>query len=87
MSVLPRHEIFYTRTAVKDIAALDPVIKKRLAGKMENLRLDPLGLSKKLVNAKIGQYRYRIGDYRVVFDLRGAAIIVLRVGHRREIYR
>ena len=87
MSSASRWEILYTRRAVKDIEALDRVAKKRLAGRMEVLRLDPLGLSKKLVNAKIGHYRYRVGDYRVVFDLSGASLIVLRVGHRRDIYR
>lgn len=31
--------------------------------------------------------KQRIGDYRVVFDLEGDQIVVLRMGHRREIYR
>jgi mRNA interferase RelE/StbE len=35
----------------------------------------------------LGSYRFRIGDYRVIFDVEGANLIVLRVGHRREIYR
>ncbi|MFQ6032826.1 MAG: type II toxin-antitoxin system RelE/ParE family toxin [Candidatus Zixiibacteriota bacterium] len=29
----------------------------------------------------------RIGDYRVIFDLEGNEIVVLRVGHRKNIYR
>ena len=28
----------------------------------------------------------RIGDWRVVFDLEGEVVVVLRIGHRREIY-
>ncbi|MDH4220892.1 MAG: type II toxin-antitoxin system RelE/ParE family toxin [Candidatus Aminicenantes bacterium] len=35
----------------------------------------------------MGGYRFRIGDYRVIFDIEGNEIGVLRVGHRREIYR
>jgi mRNA interferase RelE/StbE len=35
----------------------------------------------------LGAYRFRIGDYRVVFDLEGDEIVILRVGHRRDIYR
>lgn len=35
----------------------------------------------------LGSYRFRIGDYRVVFDLEGDQIVILRVGHRREIYK
>jgi mRNA interferase RelE/StbE len=35
----------------------------------------------------LGPYRFRIGDYRVIFDLVDDEIVVLRVGHRREIYK
>ncbi|MDZ4853875.1 MAG: type II toxin-antitoxin system RelE/ParE family toxin [Nitrospirota bacterium] len=37
--------------------------------------------------SELGSYRFRIGDYRVVFDIEGDEIVVLRVGHRRDIYR
>jgi mRNA interferase RelE/StbE len=80
-------ELRYTHRAAKDIDALDRLAQKRLAKRLEELRLDPLGLSKKLINPKMGQYRCRFGDYRVIFDLHGRDIIILRVGHRREIYR
>ena len=73
--------------AEKDILALDPVARKRLGKKLMALAENPIGLSKKLVNSDLGSYRYRVGDYRVVFDLSGHVIRILRVGHRREIYR
>ena len=44
-------------------------------------------LASKLIDETLGQYRYRIGDYRVIFDIHGQNIVILRVGHRREIYR
>jgi mRNA interferase RelE/StbE len=40
-----------------------------------------------LTDPEIGTYRFRIGDYRVIFDLEGNDVIVLRVRHRKEIYR
>jgi mRNA interferase RelE/StbE len=40
-----------------------------------------------LKQSDLGSYRFRIGDYRVVFDLDGEKIVVLRVGHRRDIYK
>ncbi len=36
---------------------------------------------------KIGTYRFRIGDYRVIFDIYGEDIVILRIGHRRSIYK
>ena len=33
------------------------------------------------------EYRLRVGDYRVLFELEGSKIVVYRVRHRREVYR
>ncbi|NCQ65980.1 MAG: hypothetical protein COZ34_03945 [Candidatus Pacebacteria bacterium CG_4_10_14_3_um_filter_34_15] len=35
----------------------------------------------------LGTYRYHIGNHRVIFDLEKNKIVVLRIGHRKEIYR
>jgi mRNA interferase RelE/StbE len=82
-----QYSLVYTKTSVKDIQKLDTVAKKRLKKKLELLATNPLHYSKKLIHSDLGTYRYRVGDYRVVFDLVGSQIIILRVGHRREIYK
>jgi hypothetical protein len=38
-----------------------------------------------LVNFEIASYRFRIGDYRVIFDVVDEKIIILTLGHRRKI--
>lgn len=81
------YRLVYTARAVKDIDRLDVVAKRRLKKALEKLSLSPLEHSTKLINSRIGEYRYRVGDYRVIFDLVDEEIVVLRVGHRREIYR
>lgn len=81
------YQLLYTSSAQKDIKKLDNVAKKRLKAKLELLATDPVGYSKKLVQSELGTYRYRVGDYRIIFDLHGKDIVILRVGHRREIYR
>ncbi|OGY18668.1 MAG: hypothetical protein A2900_02570 [Candidatus Chisholmbacteria bacterium RIFCSPLOWO2_01_FULL_50_28] len=80
-------KIVYTRIAVKDIEKLDKVAKKKLKVKLENYSRNPLVHTRKLIDTKIGTYRWRIGNYRVVFDIHGKTIVILRIGHRREIYR
>ena len=47
----------------------------------------PSTIAERLTESELGSYRFRVGDYRVIFDLEGDEIVVLRVGHRREIYR
>ena len=81
------YQIIIAKRAKKDIDKLDVVAKKRLKLALLKLKEEPIKLSKKLIDLKIGQYRYRIGDYRIIFDFDGNKIIILRVGHRREIYR
>lgn len=80
------YRLVYTHRAVKDIEALDGVAKKRLAKKLEHFMTDPFTFSERLINSALGQYRFRVGNYRVIFDVHGSDIVILRVGHRREIY-
>lgn len=82
-----RYRLVYTERADRDIQALNPKIKERLGKTLLRYEEDPLRHAEKLTHSKLGSYRFRIGDYRVVFDLEGDEIVVLRVGHRREIYR
>ena len=80
-------DLVYTNRAVKDIKKLPAGIKSRIGQTLSRYREDPLGYSEPLTNASLGTHRFRIGDYRVIFDLEGDDIVVLRVGHRKNIYR
>jgi mRNA interferase RelE/StbE len=46
-----------------------------------------LRFAEKISDPILGEYRFRIGDYRVIFDIEENEIVVLKVGHRREIYK
>lgn len=81
------YTLLYTKSAVDDIHKLDIVAKKRIKKKLVEFAVNPLLYAKKLVNSAIGEYRWRVGNYRIVFDIDGKNIVILRVGHRKEIYR
>ena len=81
------YRLVYTHRALKDIQKLEPQVKTRLGKALLRSEADPLGHAKPLTNAEFGTYRFRVGDYRVIFDISGEDIVVLRVGHRRHIYR
>ena len=74
--------------AKKDIVKLDAINKRRIAKKLKFYitQPDPLVFAKQLVNLD-GTWRWRIGSYRVVFDVNDYIIKVLRVQHRSEIYK
>ena len=61
--------------------------KKRIGKTLLRYEEDPLKYAERLIEPKLGTYRFRIGDYRVIFDLEGDKIVVLKVGHRRDIYK
>ena len=82
-----KFQVVYTQRAARDIKGLDPKTKQRIGNTILRYTDDPLGYAEKITDSRLGSYRFRIGDYRVVFDLHGNEIIILRVGHRRDIYR
>lgn len=82
-----KYKLIYTFRADRDIRRLEPGIKKRLEKILRKYEENPLKYAEKLTDSQLGTYRFRIGDYRVVFDLEKEKIIILRVGHRGEIYR
>lgn len=82
-----KYRLVYTRRAERDIRSLDPSMRERLGKSLLQYSEDPIKHAEKLTDSSLGDFRFRIGDYRVIFDILGDEIIVLRVGHRREIYR
>jgi mRNA interferase RelE/StbE len=79
-----KYALVYAQRAEKDIRKLDPQIRMRVGKALLNLQSNPIGLSEMLTDPRIGTYRFRVGDYRVVFE---SDIVVLRIGHRKEIYK
>jgi mRNA interferase RelE/StbE len=81
------YKILITDRASRDIEKLDISTKKRIGERLKSFSSNPLNYAKKLINPKIGSYRFRIGDYRVIFDIVDDSIVILRVGHRGSIYK
>jgi len=79
--------LVYTERAARDIRALDSGNRARLGQALRRLEQDPGRNSKRLTQPALGTYRYRVGDHRVIFDITGSDLVILRVGHRSTIYR
>jgi len=82
------YKIVYKKPAVKSIQKLTPQIKKRLKRKLEFFisQDDPLVYAKALTKPADAQYRFRVGNYRVLFDVENDNIVVLLVQHRKDVY-
>ena len=80
-------EVVLTNRAFRDFKKIDREIAKSILGKLEEYSSNPFQHAKKLADPKLGTYKFRTGDYRIIFDIDGSDLIVLRVGHRKDIYR
>ena len=81
------YKILPTKEFSKDFSKLDNSVKKRLKNKLETYAKNPIFYAKKLIDSSLGTYRWRIGNYRIIFDIDAKNIVILRIRHRREIYR
>lgn len=63
------YRILVVRQAEKDLNKLDAVVKKRIKASLTKFSQNPLFYSKKLTSSRIGDYRFRVGKYRIIFDL------------------
>jgi len=80
--------IRYTPAADRDIDALDPPIRRRVLTAIGRLALDPHRAANVKALRGGDLFRLRVGDWRVIYTLRDEALIILvvRVGHRGEVY-
>jgi len=83
------YRIELTRAAVRDLTALPKPLLKRLDAGIQGLAIDPLPPGVKKLKNSDGLYRVRVGDYRIVYQIEQEilTILVVRIGHWREVYR
>ncbi|EEI17486.1 type II toxin-antitoxin system RelE family toxin [Corynebacterium lipophiloflavum] len=83
------YTITYVPSAAKAIRKLDRSTARRLLDAIESLASDPCPPGSIQLKGGSGEFRIRVGDYRVVYDIHHEelVVLVLRVGHRREVYR
>lgn len=88
-----QYRITITDRARKDILGLPRPIAERIVKKLRFFvsSQDPLHYAKLLTNTEVAQYRFRVGDHRILFDTdaRGNIIIlvILTIQHRKDVYR
>jgi mRNA interferase RelE/StbE len=79
--------------AERELAKLDRQVELRILKFLRDrvaVLDDPRSIGEALVGPKFGElWKYRVGDYRIVAHIEDdlVVILVVRVGHRREVYR
>ena len=75
--------------ALRQLRKLDPPARRRMQAAIELLADEPRPPGAKKLTGGDGEWRVRTGDYRIVYEIHDDVLLVLvvAVGHRREIYR
>lgn len=84
-----QYEITYAQSALKSLRKLDRGIARRILTVVDALARNPRPHGCKQLKGGSGEMRIRVGDYRVIYDVDDGQvlILVLAIGHRREVYR
>ena len=81
------YKIVFTKRAFRDLKKLNKNVQHKIAVTLKTCAHNPTHYAVPLRDQRLGSFRLRVGEYRVIFDLEDDMIVVLRVGHRKSIYR
>jgi mRNA interferase RelE/StbE len=75
--------------AERDLRKVHPQIRARIRGALLKLAVDPRPPGARALKDRPGYLRVRIGDYRIIYTIEDDVlrVVVVRLGHRRDVYR
>ena len=84
-----RYEVQLLPTAQKELLKLPLKIRFRVSDAIRSLDANPRPAGCKKLAGNADYYRVRVGDHRVLYEIRDRVLVVLviKVGRRREVYR
>ena len=82
------YRLVYLESVVrKDIPSLTKGIRDRIRREIERkLAVNPVEYGKPLQYSLKGCRRLRVGDYRVIYQIDGDSVLIVKIGHRKEVY-
>lgn len=83
------YRVELNKAAQRDLRRLSPQLQDRITPRIYALADDPRPPGAKKLAGQKERWRVRVGDYRVIYEIHGAILLVLvvTIGHRREVYR
>lgn len=82
------YRVEFTTAAAREVRKLDPPLRRRVLAGIAELERDPRPHGVRKLAGHDNAWRVRIGDYRVLYEVSDAQIVVtvVRVAHRRDVY-
>ncbi len=79
-------KISFKASVEKDLRKIDPKERNKILKKIKTELSNNPGIDKKLTGEYKDLYSYRVGNYRIIYTLLDDEILILRVGHRKDVY-
>lgn len=82
------YKVELSNRAKRDLAALSLQVQTRIVKALRTLETKPRPPGIEKLTGEDG-YRHRVGDYRILYEVHDKVLLVLvvKIGHRREVYR
>lgn len=83
------YKIEWKSSAIKELKKLDKRAISRIIKSIEELKESPFPSGCKKLQGSYNTYRYRIGQYRIIYSIYANKLIIeiIRIGHRRDVYK
>jgi len=81
------YNIIYKKSVHRDLKKLSKAEAGRILDQIEKELSKKADAYPVLKGQFAGLRKYRVGDYRVIYVILGADVLILRIGHRRDVYK
>lgn len=84
-----RYSLEFTTSALRELRGLDRKVQRRISTEITELCETPFPPGAKKLRGQPDHFRIRVGDYRIIYRVDGhrVVVVIVRLGHRREVYR
>jgi len=84
-----KYRIEFSPTAESQFKKLPKEVQARLKHRIDSMAENPFPRGLRNLSAEENIYRLRIGDYRIIYQVQGKAllILILKLGYRKDVYR
>ena len=86
---MAKYELLISQSAEKTLKRLSAKEAARVATAIEKLAIDPRPQGCRKLSGEADTYRVRVGVYRIIYEVKDwlLRILVLKIGHRKDVYR
>jgi mRNA interferase RelE/StbE len=83
------YQVVLSKSAKHDLSKLDKTLQQNMANHLQSLTTDPRPHGVTKLRGTEDEWRIRVGDYRIIYEIddNKQIVAILRIRHRREVYR